>query len=304
MTVASIDIGTNTILLLIGTVDGDGRIIVVHEEGRMPRLGQGVDATGRLAPEAIRRALGALKEYHVIVKRFAPERTIVTATSAVRDAADREDFLAAVRTLTGWTPRVLSGAEEAAWTFRGTVSGALQDGPALVIDIGGGSTELSSGSGVELRMHASIDAGAVRLTERFGLAATYGSKRVTEASAAIDDLLVPIPRDLPAGCIALGVAGTPTTLAMYCSGMKGFDRSGIDGYRLTREDVEQALEAFIPLSPAAIRALGPSFAGREDLMTAGTLILARIMHHFTLPEVRVSVRGLRYGALLAAATGG
>lgn len=302
MTIASIDIGTNTVLLLVGTIGTDGRIGVLHDSVQAPRLGQGVDAARRLAPASIIRVLRVLSEYRSIMEPFHPDLTIVAATSAVRDAQNRQEFIERVREAMGWDVRVLSGNEEAEWTFAGTVSGSSQPGSALVVDIGGGSTEISIGTGLRPSFHTSIDIGAVRLTERLLPSTPPRPEELAAARAEIVAQLAAIPADTFTNGIAYAVAGTPTTLAAHCAGLRTFDRSVVDGYELSRNAVEGALRHLAILTPAEIRKLGSHFEGREDVITAGALILSQVMDHFGLERIRVSVRGLRYGALLAAAT--
>lgn len=303
MTIASIDIGTNTVLLLVGRLRPDQTIDVLYDATRTPRLGRGVDASRHLAPASIGRVLDVLKEFRAVADRHRPDRTIVTATSAVRDAANRQDFISIVKETTGFEVRVLSGNEEAAWTYAGTVSGAAHPGPALVIDIGGGSTELSTGTGSRPVFHASIDIGAVRLTERFMPSTPPRPAELAAATSEIVARLATIPADTFAGGTAYAVAGTPTTLAAHLAGLTHFDRAAVDGFILTRSAVEGVLGRLSGLTPPEIRALGSYFEGREDVITAGTLILSEVMRHCALDSVTVSVRGLRYGALLAAATG-
>ncbi len=303
MTYAAIDIGTNTVLLLVGSIGPDGRIDVLHDEVHAPRLGQGVDASRRLAQGSMERVLQVLGGYRRIMERFRPERSIVTATSAVRDAGNRQEFIDLVRAATGFDVRVLSGDEEAAWTFAGTVSGAPQQGPSLVVDIGGGSTELSIGTGQAPSYHTSLDCGAVRLTERLMRSAPVSLEELAAAEAEIASHLETVPPGQFTGGTAYAVAGTPTTLAAHCAGLHAFDRTIVDGYVLTRKVVGSTLRDLARLTPPDIRALGSHFEGREDVITAGTLILAKVMDHFALGRVVVSVRGLRYGALLAAASG-
>jgi exopolyphosphatase / guanosine-5'-triphosphate,3'-diphosphate pyrophosphatase len=303
MIIASIDIGTNTALLLVGSLSPDGRLEVLHDSVQAPRLGQGVDASRHLTRAAIVRVLRVLTEYRSIINGYQPARIIVTATSAVRDARNRKEFIDQVREATGFDVRVLSGEEEAAWTFAGTVSGSSQPDPSLVVDIGGGSTELSIGTGSRPSFHTSLDIGAVRLTERFFKTSPPASAEIGAAEMEISARLAAVPGELPPRCIAYGVAGTPTSLAAFLAGLRTFDRSVVDGYELSRHAVEGVFRKLSRLSPSEIRALGETFAGREDVITAGTLILMKVMDHFGLDRIRVSVRGLRYGALLAAATG-
>ena len=301
MIIAAIDIGTNTALLLVGSITPDGRLEVLHDTVQAPRLGQGVDASRNLSPAAIARTLRVLAEFRSIIDGYQPARTIVTATSAVRDARNRKEFIDSVRETAGLDVRVLSGEEEAEWTFAGTVSGAGLPDPSLVIDIGGGSTEMSIGTGSRPGFHTSIDIGAVRLTERFLKSTPPTPTELDAAGAEIFAHLASVPAEIPPRCVAYGVAGTPTTLATYLAGLSAPDRGVIDGYELSRSAVDRAFQHLSGLTPAEIRGLGGMFAGREDVITAGTLILATVMDHFGLERIRVSVRGLRYGALLAAA---
>jgi exopolyphosphatase/guanosine-5'-triphosphate,3'-diphosphate pyrophosphatase len=301
MIIAAIDIGTNTALLLVGSITPDGRLEVLHDSVQAPRLGQGVDASRNLSPAAIARTLHVLAEFRSIIDSFQPARTIITATSAVRDAHNRTEFIDRVREATGLDVRVLSGEEEAAWTFAGTVSGPGLPAPSLVIDIGGGSTEMSIGTGSRPGFHTSIDIGAVRLTERFLKSTPPTVTELAEAGTEISARLASVPAELPPQCLAYGVAGTPTTLATYLAGLSVPDRGVIDGYELSRTAVAGTFQDLSRRTPVEIRGLGAMFAGREDVITAGTLILAMVMDHFGLDRIRVSVRGLRYGALLAAA---
>jgi exopolyphosphatase / guanosine-5'-triphosphate,3'-diphosphate pyrophosphatase len=303
MTIASIDIGTNTVLLLVGSVGPDHAIDVLYDATRTPRLGQGVDASRHLAPASVARVLGVLSEFRAAADRHHPDHTIVTATSAVRDAGNRQDFIDIVKKTTGFEVRVLSGSEEAEWTYAGTVSGATRPGPALVIDIGGGSTEVSTGTGLRPVFHRSIDIGAVRLTERLMPSTPPKSHELAAAKAEIATGLAELPTDAFTGGTAYAVAGTPTTLAAHLAGLKDFDRTAVDGFVLTRMAVDGVLARLSVLTPPEIRGLGRYFEGREDVITAGTLILSEVMDRFDLDQVRVSVRGLRYGALLAAANG-
>jgi exopolyphosphatase/guanosine-5'-triphosphate,3'-diphosphate pyrophosphatase len=303
MTIASIDIGTNTVLLLVGSIGPDGGIEVLHDAVRAPRLGQGVDASRHLAHASMIRVLRVLSEFQPVMEPFHPDRTIVTATSAVRDAQNRQEFIDRVREETGLAVRVLTGNEEAEWTFAGTVSATPQPGAALVIDIGGGSTEISIGSGPRPSFHTSMDVGAVRITERLLRSTPPGPEELAAARAAISAQLAAIPHNAFSQGTAYAVAGTPTTLAAHLAGLKDYERSVVDGYELSRNAVEGVLQDLARLTPPEIRTLGSHFNGREDVIAAGALILLEVMDHFALQRVRVSVRGLRYGALLAAATG-
>ncbi|HEX9005837.1 MAG TPA: Ppx/GppA family phosphatase, partial [Bacteroidota bacterium] len=167
VTVAAIDIGTNTVLLLVARVASDGLVVPLVYEQRIPRLGRGVDAARRLAADSMERVVSTLEEYQLLIRGHAPDAIAVFGTSAVRDASNRDALASLITRRTGYRLEVLSGAEEALLTYRGAISGIRGIAGATVVDIGGGSTEITSGAAGEILGSASLDIGSVRLTERF-----------------------------------------------------------------------------------------------------------------------------------------
>ncbi len=302
MTVASIDIGTNTCLLLIASVMDDGTIVPIIDEQRLPRLGQGVDAHRRLATGSMQRVLGVLHEYGAIIAQHHPTSIAVAATSAVRDAANRTDFLTLVRSGTGLRVEVLSGDEEALWTYRGALSGVGTGGPVAVVDIGGGSTELSFGNGLQLDWSVSIDVGSVRITERFFHHDPPHDEELQHARTFLEDQFRPY--SLPAAATVIGVAGTAVGLALLDMGAREFDPQKVSGHLLTHETITLLLHQLSRTPSGEIRRLSPFLIGREDIITAGALILDAILSWFTLPSIIVSERGLRHGLAIRAWAGG
>jgi exopolyphosphatase / guanosine-5'-triphosphate,3'-diphosphate pyrophosphatase len=287
--VAAVDLGTNTTRLLVADVE-DGRIDEVHRETRITRLGEGVDKRGRLLPLPIARVRNALSDYRRTLERLGAERTLVVATSAVRDAENGEAFLGEVEWSYGFVTRLVSGEEEAALTRRGV-------GPkpgTLVVDIGGGSTEL-----IVDDFHTSLDIGSVRYTERFVHSDPPTAAERDECAGAAREVLA--QREHVAAGRAIGVAGTVTTLAALDLGLDRYDRERVHGHRLSRAGARAQLErlAALPLSERRqVPALEP---GRAPVIVAGAVILVAILDQFGLEEIEVSERDILDGIALAAA---
>lgn len=233
MTVASIDIGTNSVLLLVAN-KSNGNLEVIHEIQELPRLGEGVDRDKRLGMEAQKRVITVLKSYKAYLSLHYPDlvpQTIVTATSAVRDASNRNSFLASVYSETGWNIRLLSGSDEAKTTYKGALSVLkITSGEMYaVLDIGGGSTEIAAGIGFKLIKGISIDMGSVRYSERFfheskaDLSTTHNVREeIRNNFKGIEPLKKPFT--------AIGVAGTVTSIAAVSSGMVMYDANFLNGY--------------------------------------------------------------------------
>jgi exopolyphosphatase/guanosine-5'-triphosphate,3'-diphosphate pyrophosphatase len=293
---SSIDMGTNTVLLLIAEVSEDGTISPLLHEQRLPRLGKGVDSSRTLTAHSMDRAIEVLREYRDRVEEHGAASTIVCGTSAVRDAANREEFALRVFRETGFTLEVLTGEMEARWGYRGAVSGVPGLKAALVVDIGGGSTEFAAGN--ERLPHASrsVDTGSVRLSERFFMHDPPAPEEVEQARASVRREIPGI--EVPPGATFVGVAGTVTALAVLAQGLKEFQISTVTNYPLTRLAVDQLFGRLSGLPSRAIRELSSAMEGRADVITAGALILQEVMRHFACDEILVSERGLRYGLLI------
>jgi exopolyphosphatase/guanosine-5'-triphosphate,3'-diphosphate pyrophosphatase len=298
MKVASIDIGTNTVLLLIASIDGSGVITPVVYEQRVARLGQGVDAARNLHPDAMERVLKALREFRQVVDAHAPDRTVVCGTSAVRDAANRDEFVALVRNATGFAVDILSGDEEALWTYRGAISGVPHLEHATVVDIGGGSTEIIVGNRTSIHESISLDVGSVRLTERVFRHDPPTHPELEKAIEIVENELARAGHFPFAGTTLVGVAGTATSLAVLDQGLAEFRLPAVSGYPLELERVYELFRKLRAMPVAGIRGLSAVMEGRADVITAGVLILREIMAHFTFQTMTVSERGVRYGLAL------
>ncbi|HJU36260.1 MAG TPA: Ppx/GppA phosphatase family protein [Gaiellaceae bacterium] len=280
MIVGAVDLGTNTTRLLVGRVV-DGSVEELHRETRITRLGEGVDKRGRLLPVPIARVRNALSDYRRTAESLGAERTLLVATSAVRDAENGEAFLGEIEWSYGFATRLLSGGEEAELMLRGL--GATPEG-TLIVDIGGGSTEL-----VLDGFQTSLPLGSVRFTERHG-------EDVTALEAVARDAL---PELEPQA--AIGVAGTITTLAALDLGLPEYDRKRVHGHLLTRDGARAQLErlAALPLDERRrVPALEPE---RAPVIVAGGAILVAILDAYGLEGITASERGLLQGAALAAA---
>jgi len=280
MIVAAIDQGTNTTRFVVGDVR-DGRIEELHRESRITRLGEGVDARHKLLPVPIARVRNVLSDYRRTAEALGAERTLLVATSAVRDAENGEAFLGEIEWSYGFVTRLLSGDEEAELTRRGV--GEL--GPAtLLVDIGGGSTELVLGD-----FHVSLPLGSVRFTERHG----------DDTAASIDAARSLLPDLGPEE--AVGVASTITTLAALDLGLEEYDRERVHGHLLTRDGALAQLERLTALPLEERRRVPALDPERAPVIVAGSAILVGILDAYGLEAIRVSERDLLDGAALAAA---
>ncbi|MBJ7359026.1 Ppx/GppA phosphatase family protein [Nocardioides sp.] len=285
-TVAAIDCGTNTVKLLIGALpDVDVR------EMRMVRLGQGVDATGRLADEALERTFAALDEYAALIAAHDVERLRFCATSATRDAANADVFAAGVRARLGVDPEVVSGDEEAALAFDGAVRN-LRSAPAepvLVVDIGGGSTELVLGTPSDGPGSAvSLDIGSVRLHERHLHTDPPTAAEVAACVADIDAHLDRSPVPLADAATVVGVAGTVTTVGAGVLDLAAYDRALVDQAELAVDDVHGLAGRLLALPHAERLELPWLHPGRADVIGAGVLILDRVLRRTGVRTLVVS----------------
>jgi len=279
--VAAVDLGTNSTRLLVADVDGHGGLAEVVRRLAITRLGESVDERRKLLPLPIARVRNVLSDYRRELETLGAERTLAVGTSAVRDAENGEAFLGEVEWSYGFSTRLLSGEEEAQLTLRGI--GPVEAG-TLVVDIGGGSTELQV-TGTETRV--SLDLGCVRLTERFG-------EDVEAVRSHVREQLPPL-----SATHAVGVAGTVTTIAALDLNLTEDDPDRIDHHALSRTAVETQTERLrqLPLEERA-QLMAP---GRAPVIVAGAAILAEILDRYRLGSIVVSKRDLLHGAALAAA---
>lgn len=301
MRVATIDIGTNTVLLLVAERGADGVLRPVIERATITRLGQGVDRTRRLAPEAVERTCACLDEYARLVREGGAERVAVVGTSAMRDASGGEAVRACVRAALGVEARVVSGDEEARLTFRGALSGLALDGPssAAVFDIGGGSTEVVLGdvaapAATQIDFAESFDVGSVRLTERH-VAHDPPSREERDAiMQSARDAFARVPA-LPKGVVPVGVAGTMTTLAAVALSLEPYDGARVHGHVMDRGELSRVVDRLASADVEARRAVAGMEPKRADVIVAGAIVALALLEHWNAPSVRVSDRGVRWG---------
>jgi exopolyphosphatase/guanosine-5'-triphosphate,3'-diphosphate pyrophosphatase len=301
MTVAAIDCGTNSTRLLVA--DDHGRPLA--RLMRITRLGQGVDATGRLAPEAIERTLVVLREYRAAMDRLDVERVRMTATSAARDAENRDEFFDAARAIVGVAPELLPGAEEGRTAFRGATADLdPAAGPFLVVDIGGGSTEfiVGAGGGTDPDGVVSVDIGCVRVTEKFLTSDPPAPEELSQTVSMVRDHLDDVARELPAAKDArrlVGLAGTVTTIAAVEQGLAEYDRESIHHFVLTRAAAEDVFRT-LATEPAAQRRHNPGLEPeRVDVIVGGAAILVAIMRFFDFDECLVSEADILDGLVMS-----
>ena len=270
----------------------DGTVAEVERRLAITRLGEGVDERRLLLPTALARVRNVLSEYRQALESHAVQRTLAVGTSAVRDAENGEAFLGEVEWSYGFETRLLSGDEEARLTFQGVGAGRELPSGTMVVDVGGGSTEL-----VLADWHRSLDLGCVRLTERFLRSDPPTAAELEACRRHIRGLLPTEPRPTH----AIGVAGTVTTLAVLSLGLVEEEPALVHGHCLTADWIEAQVERLSALSVAALRSLRGVHPDRAPVLVAGTLVVVEALRHFDLDELEVSEQDLLHGAALVAA---
>jgi exopolyphosphatase/guanosine-5'-triphosphate,3'-diphosphate pyrophosphatase len=314
---AVFDVGTNSTRLLVADVDGGAVVAELAREMVITRLGKGVDRTGRFDPAALARTLEVLAGYAATCRRLGVERSRLVATSATRDAADRQVFLDGVRDLLGVEAEVLTGRAEAAAAYRGATTGGVRGGRAgptdasglaggestLVVDIGGGSTELILGDGGTARAMVSLDIGCVRLFERHlhhdpPAPAEVAALRADVAAhlAGVTGVLDPAAAER-----VVGVAGTVTTVAAIALGLDTYDPRRIHRATLEAADIAATAGKLAALTVAERAALPVMASGREDVIAAGALLLDELVGRFQIREMTASETDILDGVLLGLA---
>ncbi|MET9626329.1 Ppx/GppA phosphatase family protein [Lentzea sp. NPDC006480] len=281
--VAAIDCGTNSIRLLIADVtkrdDGTAWLRDVHREMQIVRLGQGVDATGRLHPDAIERTRQALLDYARTMQRKGVERARMVATSATRDASNQDEFFGMTEEILGAPAEVITGDEEAHLSYLGAVADLdPEEGPFLVTDLGGGSTEFVLGGGTEVEAARSMDIGCVRLTERFIKSDPPAPEEIAAAEAfaraQIKEAFEVVPVEKTRTWI--GVAGTVTTLSALVQGLEVYNSDVIHLSRITLDNVEEITDRILSMTHDERASLGPMHPGRVDVICGGAIVLRAI----------------------------
>ena len=278
MRVAAIDCGTNSLRLLIADIDGD-KLREVHRDMRIVRLGQGVDQNKAFAPEAIERTLVATSEFANLIRATGATHVRFCATSATRDATNRDQFIDGVQNILGISPEVIAGSEEAALSFLGATKELGQElAPFLVVDIGGGSTEFVLGSRSVDSAH-SVNIGCVRMSERHLTAQPPTTAQIANATIDIDAAILDAATwvDFKAAQTLIAVAGTATTVAAAALGLPTYDRYKIHLARISAQKVQEVAAMFAGMTREDISELGYMHPGRVDVITSGALVLSRVM---------------------------
>ncbi|MEU7279293.1 Ppx/GppA phosphatase family protein [Streptomyces sp. NPDC045431] len=300
--VAAIDCGTNSIRLLVADVDPTtGQVTDLDRRMTIVRLGQGVDRTGRLAPEALERTFAACREYAGVIKEYGAERLRFVATSASRDAENRDDFVRGVREILGVEPEVVTGDQEAEFSFTGATKELPGTGEEyLVVDIGGGSTEFVVGT-EHARAARSVDIGCVRLTERHVRSDPPSEAEVAAIRADVEAALDLAEETVPlreAGTL-VGLAGSVTTVAAIALGLKEYDSAAIHGSRIAYERVAEVTGRLVASTHDERSAIPVMHPGRVDVIAAGALVLLAVMDRIGAREVVVSEHDILDGIALS-----
>ncbi|MDW8271091.1 MAG: Ppx/GppA phosphatase family protein [Bacteroidota bacterium] len=289
---AALDIGTNTLLMTIAEFREQSYCILADEH-RIARLGEKLDQTGFIIPEAAQRAIEIVRHYRTIADSLGVQHRLAVGTSAFRRAANAEEIAADIAEVWGGPVKVITGAEEAHLTYLGTVDSA---GYSAVLDIGGGSTELIAGNSAKIDFQWSLEIGAVRLAERYWTVFPAPLSSIEYARAQIEQVLKSLHKPPPLERM-YGVAGTPTTLALIAQGIRTFHWDLVDGYYLTREIIESIWKQIAHATLSELCTIPGVHPQRADILPAGTLILRTVMDFLEVPGIVVSARGLRHGVL-------
>jgi exopolyphosphatase/guanosine-5'-triphosphate,3'-diphosphate pyrophosphatase len=300
MIIASIDIGTNTILLLIAEADTvSNEIKTIRDEFRIPRIGEGLLVNSPIKQEKTELLINTLSEYKEIIAQYSCDKLILTATNAFRIASNAGELVKKIKSELGFDITIVPGKDEAKLSFLGAISGFPSGDKYLVIDIGGGSTEIIFGSRTGIIFSNSYPVGVVSLTERFLMKQPPEVDDIIKFNKFIKDKfsLIDFNKITPSRTIA--IAGTPTTLACIKQKLTSYDESLIEGSVLTKSEIGEFVEILSKLTPEEIKLkFGRIVNGREDVLFAGTGILYSLMDSMNIQEVLVSTKGIRYGAII------
>lgn len=298
--VAAIDVGTNSARLLVADV-ADGRVSPIERRSTVTRLGRGVDLSGRLSAEAIEDACAAIGEYVEAIAELGVEAIDAIATSAVRDAENGDAFIAELRERFALSARVLDGEEEARLTYLGATSETTPDVPTLVVDIGGGSTELIVGHGEQIDFHTSLQAGVVRHTERHISSDPPTAIELEELAGDVRGLIEGALEPGVGAEAGIAVAGTPTSLAAVELELVPYDAERVHGHVLELRSIQRMLSR-LASAPLAERVEIPGLhPDRAPTIPAGVVILVEAMRAFGLERITVSEHDILYGSALALA---
>ncbi len=305
----TIDIGTNTMLMLIADYDKETSLVrTLLDIQRVPRLGKGVDSNRNILPESIQKAIDILNEYKGISSEYKSKTITATATSFIRDAHNRDEFIKSVKDSTGIQIEILSGSDEAKWTYLGGIYDKLDNsiGRITTIDIGGGSTEITTDFTLAKTLRElthqevtgkSMNIGSVRINEKFLNVHPPSFENIVSAEEFINEHLGQIDFDI-SGTKLIGLAGTVTTLGAIILGLDKFEADKVDNLVITISEIKIILRRLASMTLEELHFMGDYMTGRADIVIPGILILKCFMKKFGFDEVRVSTKGLRYGVFL------
>ncbi|MBU3742527.1 MAG: exopolyphosphatase [Candidatus Kapabacteria bacterium] len=296
---AGIDIGTNTILMVIGQQTEQGAWKILRDEHGIARLGEGLSAKGLISDVACERAIAILARYAEIIADVGVTHVRAVATSAMRDAANATEVRIRLERALGHPISVIDGSTEASLTFAGTVDGDSR--PCLVVDIGGGSTECSYGTGGRVALAESVNVGVVRLTENCLAQKPSTAADIETATSVVHAAVASAAARIPAGTHMYAVAGTPVALAALELGLADFDARHIHGHVLERNVVERWMHRLTSMTIDELRSLPGIHPQRADVLPAGAIILLTIMQACGIDRCSVSTAGLRYGVMMTTA---
>jgi exopolyphosphatase/guanosine-5'-triphosphate,3'-diphosphate pyrophosphatase len=298
MKLAAIDVGTNTVLMLVAETTPDGQLRKLAESSRITRLGRGVDATGHLDPASALATLDTIAEFVEQAHTLGAEKIVSAATAALRYASDGTDFIARVKARTGLELDVISGETEAQLAYLSSVKGLKLDlaSNLLIVDIGGGSTELVRAQPGGTIDYVSLQIGSVRMTERIIKSDPPHTREAVELRVAIDEALATLKWNFQPD-VMVGIAGTVTTVCAVALELAQYDPARVHDHALTQEDVLQVIAKLGHMPLEERKRLPGVEPGRADVIFAGAAILERIMSHFKMKQVIVSDQGVRWGLL-------
>jgi exopolyphosphatase/guanosine-5'-triphosphate,3'-diphosphate pyrophosphatase len=298
MIVASIDIGTNTVLLLIAEVTQTAELKPILNEYRMPRIGKGIEETKIINPEKIKLLFDVLNEYDLLIKKYNCDKVIITGTYALRVARNKADIIKSIREIFNYKIEIIPGELEAEYAFLGATSNLKANTDSLVIDIGGGSTEVILGARSKILTKRSIQIGSVSATEKYLKHSPPFIKEVENLKKDIKTLFGDLSSMISFSEV-IAIAGTATTLSCMNLGLNDFAEDRVEMSSLSIMELDEIILQLQKLKPLEIlENYGSVMKGREDIILAGAIILSEFMKFFRIENVKVSSRGIRYGAII------
>lgn len=298
MNIASIDVGSNTVLLLVASIS-DAKLKPLVNKYESPRLGKGLQIGGEIREEGIKHLLKILKDYKNIINKHECTHVILTATNAMRIASNSQSIISRIKDQLAFNVKIIQGDEEARLSYLGASSSFNNLEEKTVIDIGGGSTEIIFGNNKELFFKKSFQTGVVSLTEKYIRSFPYSEESVKSAEHELKNIFSELNSNIPSDVSTIAVAGTPTTLSCIKQNIKIYDEQKVEASTLESSELIELTKVLQNLSGNDIKQkYGQVVAGREDVLFAGALILNYLKKILKIDKILVSSRGLRYGNII------